>query len=92
MRSLRWHDSSGIARDDLVLRVRLIRGGKAIEVDVVPGHLARGDMAALLASPARVAKKAAELMRGVEFVGWTWRFGHDQQFAADLVVTCVQEK
>jgi len=75
-----------------ILRVRLIRAGKAMEVDVVPGHLMRGDMAALLASPARMAKKAAELMEGVGFVGWTWRFGPDQHFAAELVVTCIPDK
>ena len=73
-----------------ILRVRVIRSGKAIEVDVVPGSLTRGGMATLLDSPARVARTAAELMQGVNFAGWTWRFGADQRFAADLVVTCAK--
>lgn len=74
-----------------LVKVRVMRSGRALELDVVPGSVERAGGSALPDTPYAAARLAADWMRGLTFAGWSWRFGGEQRFAADLVLTCVRE-
>ncbi len=78
--------------DNQILKVRIIRSGKALEVEIVPRSLERTGVNTFLDSPAQAARKAAELMDGVTFTGWSWQFAAEQRFSADVVITCTADK
>jgi hypothetical protein len=82
-----WESEKG----DQILKVRVIRSGKALEVDIVPGTLDRGGMVTMFDSPGKAARNAAELMRGGTFAGWSWRFGADQHLSADVMISCAAD-